>query len=240
MQKLNQTGNGNADDIGGENNGDGARPVGPSKAMRDALEAEGLEVVWPDDVHVPAKGKFLVGRDTEKSVTFHFDWVKGPLKTSADFDRVVANFLYEEYMECNWRYDLKERDLEELKRNGELSWGNVIDLLEVSLQTERRLSRFWWVALCVIDGELLPPREQRQGMCETIHITPTMATEIRECLMKAYPHLKGCECAKDIGTTIDDLAWKLDVKESFNLETGMAEPRKEDARRPFYKPMPQL
>ena len=238
MQETNQIENTKADDVGGKKNGDGVKPVGPSEAMKDALEAAGLEVAWPDDIYVPVEGKFRVGRDTEKSITFHFDWEKGFLKTSADFDKCVADTLYREYMDCNWRYDLKERDLEELKRNDDLSWWNVIDLLEVSLQTERSLSRFWWVALCVIDGEPLPPREQGQGMCETIHITPTMATQIRECLMKAYPNLKGCECAKDIGSTIDELAWKLNINESFNPKTGVAEPRKKGARRPFYKPMP--
>ena len=238
MQKQNQPGNGNADDVGGKKNGDGVKPVGPSEAMKDALEAAGLEVAWPDDIYVPVEGKFRVGRDTEKNITFHFDWEKDSLKTSADFDKCVEGTLYRAYMDCNWRYDLKESDLEELKRSDELSWWNVIDLLEVSLQTERSLSRFWWVALCVIDGEPLPPREQGQGMCETIHITPTMATQIRECLMKAYPNLKGCECAKDIGSTIDELAWKLNINESFNPKTGVAGPRKKDARRPFYKPMP--
>ncbi len=92
----------------------------------------------------------------------------------------------------------------------------------------------------MIDGDPIPPREQMQGMCETIYVHPMMANSIRECLMKAYPNLKGSVCADDIGNIIDELAWKLDIKESFNLETGVAEPRKKDARLPLYKPMPQL
>ena len=240
MKKQNQIENSNANGVDDKKNGDDVKPVGPSEAMKDALAAAGLKVTWPDDIYVPVEGKFRVGRDTEKNITFHFDWEKDSLKRSADFDKCVEGTLYRAYMDCNWRYDLKESDLEELKRNDELSWWNVIDLLEACLQTEKRLSRFWWVALCVIDGEPIPPREQRQGMCETIYITPTMAMEIRECLMKAYPHLKGDECAKDIGSTIDELAWKLDINESFNLKTGVAEPRKKGVRPPLYKPMPQL
>ena len=218
----------------------GTKAIGPSKAMRDALEAEGLHIDWPDDIYVPVEGKFTVGRDTEKCITFHFDWKKDTLKTSADFDRSIEEELYVAYMDCNWYCDLKESDLEELKRSGELSWYNVIDLLNASLQTERRLSRFCWVAGCVIHGDPLPPREKMQGMCETIYIDPTMATQIRECLMKAYPNLKGCECAKNIGRTIDELAWKLDIEESFNLETGVAEYREGGVKPPLYKPMPRL
>lgn len=239
MQDPNQKENCKANGAAGKKNGDGVRSVGPSKAMRDALEAEGLHIDWPDDIYVPVKGTFWAG-DIEKSVTFDFDLEKDSLKTSADFDKSIEGVLYRAYMDCNWRYDLKERDLEELKRNDRLSWWEVIRLLEASLQTERRLSRFWWVATCVIDGEPIPPKEQMQGMCETIYIHPMMATAIRECLMKAYPNLKGCECAKGIGDIIDELAWKLDIKESFNLESGVAEPRKEGVGRPFYKPMPQL
>jgi hypothetical protein len=239
MKKPNKIGNGNADGGDGKKNGDGVISVGPSKTMKDALKAEGLHIDWPDNIFVPVEGTFMAG-DIEKSITFHFDYLTASITTSADVDGWIARFLYEAYMDCYWRYDLKDGDLDELKRSDELSWWSVIRLLEASLQKERRLSRFYWVATCVVDGVPVPPREQWQGICETIHITPMMATEIRECLMKAYPNLKGCECAKTIGDTIDALAWKLDVKESFNLKTGVAQPRKKGARRPFYKPMPQL
>ena len=237
MQKRDQNENSNANGGNSKKNDAGVISVGPSKAMKDALEAEGLHIDWPDYIFVPVVGTFMAG-DIEKSITFRFDWEKDSVKTSADVDKCIAEFLYEAYMDCNWEYDLKENDLDELKHNDNLSWWEVIRLLKASLQNERRLARLYWVASCVVNGEPVPPREQGQGVCETIHITPTMATEIRECLMKAYPNLKGCECAKDIGDTIDSLAWKLNIEESFNLATGVAEPRRKDARPPFYKPMP--
>ena len=220
-----------------EQTGESVKSPRPSKEMVAALDANGLHVDWPDNIYVPLEGTFWAG-DIKKSVVFHFDYLKDSVKTSADVDRHIVQCLYEAYMDCNWEYDLKENDLDELKHNDNLSWWAVIRLLKASLQNERRLARLYWVASCVVDGEPVPPREQGQGVCETIHITPTMASEIRECLMKAYPNLKGCECAKDIGDTIDSLAWKLNIKESFNLATGVAEPRRKDARPPFYKPMP--
>ena len=240
MQEPDQIEYSNANGVDGKKNCGDVKSVGPSKAMKDALEAAGLHIDWPDYIYVPVEGKYWVGRDVEKSITFNFDLEEDSLKTNADFDRCIEQTLYRAYMDCNWRYDLKESDLEELKGNGKLSWCNVVDILVASLQTERRLSRFWWVACCVTDGDPIPPREQMQGMCETIYVHPMMANSIRECLMKAYPNLKGCECAKDIGNIIDELAWKLDIKESFNLKTGVAEPCEKGVSQAFYKPMPQF
>ena len=122
MQKPNQIEYSNANGVGGKNNGGDVKSVGPSKAMKDALEATGLHIEWPDYIYVPVEGKYWVGRGVEKSVTFNFDYEKDSLKTNADFDKSIEQTLYIAYMDCNWRYDLKESDLEELKRNGDLSW----------------------------------------------------------------------------------------------------------------------
>ena len=92
----------------------------------------------------------------------------------------------------------------------------------------------------MIDGEPVPPKEQMQGYCETVHITPMMAGEIRDCLILAYPNVKDSPCAKRIKDMIDSLACKLEIKESFNEKTGATEPCAKNATRPFYKPMPQL
>ena len=222
-----------------EQTGESVKSPRPSKEMVAALDANGLHVDWPDNIYVPLEGTFWAG-DIKKSVVFHFDYLKDSVKTSADVDRHIVQCLYEAYMDCNWRYDLKDRDLDELKSSDKLSWWDVIRLIEASLQKERCLSRFYWVASCVVDGEPVPPKEQGQGFCETIHITPTMATEIRECLIKAYPSVKDSPCAKNIGGIIDELAWKLDVNEDFNTETGKSEIRKKKKFRAFYKPMPQF
>ena len=67
-----------------------------------------------------------------------------------------------------------------------------------------------------------------------------MAGGIRDCLIKAYPSLKGSPCAKNIKETIDSLAEKLEIEESFNEETGVAEPGTGNRDCPLYKPMPLL
>ena len=242
MRKMKKIANSNGKGASMKKQGaDGnVKPIGPSKAMIDALEAEGLQINWPDDIFVAIKGTFSTQSGTEQTVMLDFSYMKDSVKTSADVDRHIAQCLYESWMEYNWIYELKEGAFEELRRNDNLCWSEVIRVLTDCIQTERRLSRFEWVAQSVIDGETIPPKEQMQGFCETVHITPMMAGEIRDCLIKAYPNVKGSPCAKNIKGIIDSLAWKLEIKESFNEKTGATEPRAKNAIRPFYKPMPQL
>ena len=243
MQKKNKNANNSDKSTGnGKQGTDGnVKPVGPSKAMMDALESEGLHVDWPDDIFfVDLKGTFTTGSGLEHTVMLDFSHAEDYVKTSADADRYIAQCLYEAWMEYNWMYELKSDTFEELRRNDNLRWHEVIRVLEDCIQTERRLSRFEWVANCVLDGDPIPPKEQMQGFCETVHITPMMAAEIRECLIKAYPTVKDCPCAKNIGDIIDELAWKLDVNEIFNTKTGKPEIPKKKKLRMFYKPMPQL
>ena len=236
MQKRNTSANNN----GGESADGSVKPIGPSKAMMDALESEGLHVDWPDDIFVEVKGTFTTGSGSEHAIMLDFSYAENSVKTSADVDRYIAQCLYEAWMEYNWMYELKSDTFEELRRNDNLRWHEVIRVLEDCIQTERRLSRFEWVANCVLDGDPIPPKEQMQGFCETVHITPMMAAEIRECLIKAYPTVKDCPCAKNIGDIIDELAWKLDVNEIFNTKTGKPEIPKKKKFRMFYKPIPQL
>lgn len=242
MQKRNKKANNGDKSAGnGKQGADGnVKTIGPSKSMMDALESEGLHVDWPDDIFVDLKGTFTTGSGLEHTVMLDFSHAEDYVKTSADVDRYIAQCLYEAWMEYTWEVELNADALDELSRNDKLNWYEVIRVLEDCIQTERRLSRFEWVANCVLDGEPIPPKEQRQGFCETVHITPMMAAEIRECLIKAYPSVKDCPCAKNIGDIIDELAWKLDVNESFNTKTGKAEIPQEKKLRWFYKPMPQL
>ena len=227
---------------GGERHGtdDEVKLPRPSDKMVAALEAEGLHIVWPEYIYVPIKGTFTTESGSEQTVMIDFSYMKDSVKTIADVDKHIARCLYEALMEYNWIYELKEDTFDELIRNDKLYWREVIRVLYDCIQTERRLSRFDWVASCVLDGEPIPPKEQRQGSCETVHITPMMAGEIRECLIKAYPNVKDSPCAKNIADIIDELAWKLDVNEDFNIETGKSEIRKKEKFRMFYKPMPQL
>lgn len=228
MQKRNKSANGNRNS------------VGPSKAIMEALESEGLHVEWPDDIFVEIKGTFSTKSGSEHAVLLDFSYMKDAVKTSADVDRHIAQCLYEAWMEYTWTCELRGSVLDELRRNDNLCWSEVIRVLTDCIQKERHLSRFFWVVSSVIDGEPVPLKEQMRGYCETVHIAPMMAGEIRDCLIKAYPNVKGSPCAKNIKDIIDSLAWKLEIKESFNEITGAPEPRATNAIRPFYKPMPQL
>ena len=208
------------------------KPIRPSKAMMDALESEGLHVDWPDDIFVELKGTFTTKSELEHTVMLDFSYAEDSVKTSADVDKYISQCLYEAWMEYNWIYELKADAFEELRRNDKLNWYEVIRVLTDCIQVERDLSRFCWVVSSVIDGEPVPPKEQMQGYCETVHITPMMAGEIRECLIKAYPNVKDIPCAKHIKDMIDSLAWKLEIKESFNEKTGATEPRAKNATTP--------
>ena len=242
MQKMNKKANSNGKGANsGKQGADGiVKSVGPSKAMVDALESEGLHVDWPDDIFVELKGTFTTKSGLEHNVMLDFSYAEDSVKTSADVDQYIAQCLYEAWMEYTWTCELDGSALDELCRTDKLCWSEVIRVLTDCIQTERRLSRFEWVAQSVIDGEPVPPEEQMQGFCETVHITPMMAGEIRDCLILAYPNVKDSPCAKRIKDMIDSLAWKLEIKESFNEKTGATEPRAKNAIRPFYKPMPQL
>ena len=159
MQKKNKKANGkgaNAERQGADGN---VKSVGPSKAMVEALESEGLHVDWPDDIFfVDLKGTFTTGSGLEHTVMLDFSHAEDYVKTSADADRYIAQCLYESWMEYNWIYELKEGAFEELRRNDNLCWSEVIRVLTDCIQTERRLSRFEWVAQSVIHGEPVPPR----------------------------------------------------------------------------------
>ena len=240
MQKMNKKANGRGAKRVNQDADCYMKPVRPSKAMMEALESEGLHVDWPDDIFVELKGTFSTKSGSEHAVLLDFSYMKDSVKTSADVDRHIAQCLYEAWMEYTWTCELRGSALDELRRNDNLCWSEVIRVLTDCIQKERNLSRFCWVVSSVIDDEPVPPKEQMQGYCETVHITPIMAGEIRDCLIKAYPNVKESPCAKHIKDTIDTLAWKLDINESFDEKTGATEPRAKNATGPFYKPMPQL
>lgn len=240
MQKMNKKANGRGAKRVNQDADCYMKPIRPSKAMMEALEMEGLRIDWPDDIFTKIRGTFSTKSGSEHAVMLDFSYMKDSAKTSEDIDKHIAQCLYEAWMEYTWMVELDWGDLAELNSTNKLAWDTVISLLVDYIQKERHLSRFFWVASSVIDGEPVPPKEQMQGYCETVHIAPTMAGEIRDCLIKAYPNVKGSPCAKNIKDIIDTIAWKLEIKESFNEKTGVPEPRAKNAIRLSYKPMPQL
>ena len=215
------------------------KPNRPSKAMMDALEAEGFHVCWPDDLYCILKGTFKTPGGSEHSVDMYFTEDED-IMSCEEVDYRVARYIYEAWMEYNWEYALSESVFGKLRREGKLCWDEVLRELKDKIRTERILARLCFVAYSVAGGEPVPPREKEQGYCETVHITPQMAGGIRDCLIKAYPSLKGSPCAKNIKETIDSLAEKLEIEESFNEETGVAEPGTGNRDCPLYKPMPLL
>ena len=136
------------------------KPVGPSKAMMDALESEGLHVDWPDDIFVELKGTFTTKSGLEHAVMLDFNCAGDSVKTSADVDQYISQCLYEAWMEYTWTCELDGSALDELCRTDKLCWSEVIRVLTDCIETERRLSRFEWVAQSVIDGKTIPPKEQ--------------------------------------------------------------------------------
>ncbi len=70
----------------------------PSKDMVDALEAQGLDIVWPEYIYVPIKGTFTTLNGQEKSVLIDLTGTEGSINES-DIDRAGANCLYAAHME---------------------------------------------------------------------------------------------------------------------------------------------
>ena len=157
-------------DAGLKKSGDGcgAKLVGPTKAMADALEAEGLHIVWPDYIYVPIKGTYTTSDASEKTLEIDLSGHEDSIETSADVDRAVLQCLYEAYMEFNWRYDLDEGILDDLSRAHKLCWDSVITLIEDAKMTEKLLHRFYCVATAIVNGDPIPPKEKWAYSCEAV------------------------------------------------------------------------
>ena len=195
--------------------------VGPSKAMADALEAEGLHINWPDYIYVPIKGFYTTPDGFERILNIDLGGLEDSVETSDDVDSAVAHCLYVAYMEFNWRYELDEKVLSDLYRNHNLCWGRVITHIENSKMTEKTLHRFYWVAMAIVNGDPIPPKEKWADPCETVHLSPKVATAIFEFLKKTRLTTKPGSCPKEIETAIGILAEKLDVEVYDNIEGEM-------------------
>lgn len=201
-----------------------ARLVGPSQAMKDALEAEGLHVAWPDyywpdDTYIEAAATFSPSYDPEYDATIDIGWDAKDNKTSSDVDSAIASCLHYAYMEYEpWRYRLEDYLLELWNGEDKLSWGRILSYIEAKAKAEKLLYRFSCVAGAVGRGEPIPPRELSAETWETIHISLYVATKIRDCLKKTCATMDLGPDSKDIWDIIDVLGYKLDVYETFNNE----------------------
>ena len=198
--------------------GGDAKLVGPSKAMADALESEGLHVKWPDYIYIPIKGTYTTADGSEKTLEIDLSGQEDSVETSADVDSAVAHCLYVAYMEFNWRYELDEKSLSDLRRNHNLCWDSVITHIEDSKLTEKTLHRFYWVAMAIVHGDPIPPKEKWADPCESVHISPKVATSILDFLKTAHSTMEPDANAHGIETIISILADKLDVERPGNIE----------------------
>ena len=199
------------------NDGD-VKLVRPSKAMADALEAEGLHVKWPDYIYIPIKGTYTTADGSEKTLEIDLSGLEDSVETSDDVDSAVAHCLYVAYMDFNWRYELDENVLDDLCRNHNLCWDSVITHIENSKLTEKTLHRFYWVAMAIVHGDPIPPKEKWAAPCESVHISPKVATSILDFLKTAHLTMEPDANAHGIETIIGILADKLDVERPGEIE----------------------
>ena len=72
--------------------------------------------------------------------------------------------------------------------------------------------------MAIVHGDPIPPKEKWADLCETVHISPKVATAILELLKKTNSAMKPGANAKEIATIIDTFGDKLDVERSGNIE----------------------
>ncbi len=160
----------------------------PSKDMVAALEAQGLDIVWPEYIYVPIKGTFTPLNGREKSVLIDLTGSEKSISAS-DVDRTVANCLYAAYMEFAWRYEA-ERDIDEMKRNSDVSLDNLVRILEDKQEQERLLYRFFVAAQTIVNAQLMPPGEREAMIDKAFYFPPEMEGEIETYLEKVCPTLE--------------------------------------------------
>ena len=184
--------NGNGADNGKQGADGSVKPVGPSKEMAGALEAQGLKIVWPEYIYAPIKGTFTTRtRPTEeKSVVIDLHcYEEDGLATSADVDEAVAQCLYEVYMEANWRYDAED-DINEMRHNPDFSLDGLVRILEDRQERERLLYRFSVAAHMIANAHLLPPGEREEKIDKAFYFPVEMEGSIETYLEKVCPTLE--------------------------------------------------
>ena len=130
--------------------------VGPSKKMMDALEEEGLYVVWPksveSDSNLCIEATYYTGiNDYEKIVNIDLR-DRGLLDkgtTKDDVDEAIHRELYDAW-QC---YDIDEEMQINLGARGAPDAANLLEDLK---EAERKLERFADVAAAVANGRPIP------------------------------------------------------------------------------------
>ena len=170
----------------------GVKPVGPSKEMADALEAQGLKIAWPEYIYVPIKGTFTTKtRPTEeKSVVIDLHYYdKEGFATAADVDEAVAQCLYEVYMEFDWQYEA-DGVIDEMRHNPDFSLDGLVCILEDKQEQQRLLYRFSLAARMIVAAQLLPPGEREEKIDQAFYFPAEMEGGIETYLEKVCPTLE--------------------------------------------------
>lgn len=175
----------------------GKRFIGPTKRMKDALEAEGLRIDWPEriesDGDLAITATFYTGPDREKLACIDLRGHRhgsDSLKTKGQVNAAVAAELQDAYEafdidEAMWFH--LQGDKEERKRR---RVPETARLLEDMQEQAGRLKRFAEVAEAVAAGRPVPPEPEEEDAAddgESIRMTPGMAKEICDLLWIAYP-----------------------------------------------------
>ena len=192
--------------------------AGPSKKMRDALEREGLNVAWPEEVHdeeqLAFDGLFTTGNDWEKLVCIDLrNYVSLGYKAgcdnaiAAELQSAYDNFDVDEELKLNMQGTESERRARGVP--------DAARLLKDMQDEEKALERFAEVANAVAEGREIPPAEKEPKVGETIHITPQMAKDLVDYLKIAYPLMNNL-AKSDFCGYINTLNDKLGIYERFN------------------------
>lgn len=135
--------------------------AGPTKKMVEALEAEGLHIVWPkvvkSDSDLAIEGMFYTGCDWEKLVLIDLR-DEGDLSTKANVDAAISNQLDEAYENFSIDEEFKmnlQGSQEEREARGV---PDAERLLEDMQEQDACLKRFAEVAEAISSGRPVPSK----------------------------------------------------------------------------------
>lgn len=169
--------------IGKPGDYDGVLWLQPSKAMVAALEANGLDIIWPEYIYVPIKGTFTMSNGQQKSVMINLRYGEDFIKLTSEVDSSVAHCLYKAYMEFNWTYEA-ERDIDGMRPNSDMSLDGLVRLLEDKQEQEKCLYRFWQIAATIASAR---PDKRKDFLDKTFHVLPEKDVEIERLCPKLVP-----------------------------------------------------
>lgn len=136
--------------------------AGPSKTMRDALEAEGLSVDWDknlEDIHdLIFEGTYYTGDDWEKCVIIDLR-DEGDLSTKFNVDAAISNQLDEAYEDFSIDEEMKMYLQGTARARAERGVPSAERLLADMQEQDSCLKRFAEVAEAVSSGRPVPPKK---------------------------------------------------------------------------------